>query len=96
MNKDFETLWAERSISLMELIRIPEEVLKRIVKHDLASKIAELIVERKDELPVKFTEGPLNDGKVIRLRVNLISDDEYRRLKNIESRYFEEHPGRTT
>lgn len=84
--KDFETVYAAKSMTLLDITRIPNEKLEEITRRELTHILANFILENLDELPVmrEEREDPERGGRETRIRVNLISDKEYKRLKEIE------------
>lgn len=86
MNKNFETLYAARTTTLSEIIRIPNEKLKEITECDLINFLANFMLENLDKLPAIIEKREIQETGSVEniLRINLISDDEYRRLIEIE------------
>lgn len=89
MVQDFIQIYACSRLSLNELVNIPKEHQKDIIKRDLGREIGNYIVNNTDKIPnYTRTETIKTDGSEEHIiRINIISDEEYRRLKEIEHMY---------
>jgi hypothetical protein len=86
MKKEFEKLCAFKEISLKDKVNIPADKLNELVKWDLAQTLADMIVNKFEYLPVeltKITDTETGSERTF-IRLNVISTDEYARLKGIE------------
>jgi hypothetical protein len=89
MIQDIIQIYSSFDIPLIDRTRIPKEAKERIVKNNLARELSEYIIENTDKVPVYFTERiiPETGAEEHRLRINIISDDELRRLRDIEREF---------
>jgi hypothetical protein len=92
MYNPIEKIFAIIKITPEDISSIPKNELESIIKHKLARILSEYIVEHMEELPVVLEKAPqistfFDHGEIHEIRVNLISDEELKRLKNIEYEY---------
>jgi hypothetical protein len=76
-------------ISGHEKLKVPADVLENKIYNELAHTIAHYIVENINKVPATIEVRPFieQDWEEYILRANLISNEELRRLKNIEHEY---------
>jgi len=86
---DIEILTSNMFISIDELIDIPAAKLKEIINKELSFKIADVLMKEIDNLPVVYSKETDSNsgGEVHRLRLNIISNEELKRLRTIERDY---------
>ena len=84
MARDLERIGSSMSLSLSELISIQKKQ-QGIVNRDLAQGISYYITNHMDELPCQYiVERDSNGGEYHQVRINIISDKELFRLRDIE------------
>lgn len=82
----YEKLFSIQTVDNFELERIPKEVIIRT--H--IRKLAGILNDNKDELPIKISEKPMSTFETeLKLEINIISDEEIERLRDIEAIYNE-------
>lgn len=90
-NKHIERVYSTHVVSGSDKMKIPKDVLDKIVKNQLAQGIANLIVDGLDNLPISYTieYDDITNSPAERhaIKMNLISDDELKRLKKVECMY---------
>lgn len=90
--KEIETLYSQTEVSQYEIERVPEDyIVKQLFKNMIGYMM-------DNKLPIKITKEP-NRPKmkydpnpptfIYKLQMNIISDKELERLKDIEQRYNE-------
>ena len=86
MDKNIEKISSSMFISMHDMITIPKFKLKEIVNGQLAQGLAYYITNHMDELPAYHTvdTDPNTGQEEHRVRINIISDSELKRLKDIE------------
>lgn len=90
-DKNIDKICSTYIVSDSDKMKIPKDALDRITKNQLAQNIANFIVENLDGLPIKYEikhDYIINpSAEKHTIKMNLISDDELRRLKEIEYMY---------
>lgn len=79
-------LVGEKIVNGHELYVIPEEDLRELVTHELITKLAKYIIDNMDELPIEYKKETVNDPfhyEKHSISVNIISDDELSRLRQL-------------
>jgi len=86
MKKEIEKITSEMALSMSEILSIPQEKHAEIINRQLSHGIAETIINNIQDLPVKYTHrtDEMTGEEIYRLRFNIISDDELKRLRLIE------------
>lgn len=89
MKEEFSRVYFAWEVHALEKERMPKGDLERITKNQLSRGISDFIVKELDKLPATIQERHIfeTDSIEIRISLNLISDEEYRRLKEIEREY---------
>lgn len=91
MSKEIEQIFAIVSINELAKTNIPEEILENKIKKDLVYEISKQIIVHWDELPINYTkrceESPNIFMEEHRIQLNIISNEELRRLRKIEQDY---------
>jgi len=92
MKKDIEQITSEMALSMMDLIRIPQERQNEIITRELSLGIAETIIDNFETLPSEYTyrTEEITGEKIYRLKFNVISTNELDRLRLIEKQYIDE------
>ena len=93
MKKEIEKIMSETTLTMHELFSIPKERHNEIVNRNLSHGIAETIINNIQDLPVEYMHrtDEITGNEIYRLKVNIISDDELKRLRLIEKAYIDEH-----
>jgi hypothetical protein len=86
MKQEVIQIFTSIGISREEMIRVPEEVIGRKINNELARGIAHYIMDNTEKIPMTIEKRQLieRDGEEHILRLNIISDEELRRLRQIE------------
>ena len=85
-NDEIKIVYSYANISLRDIANIPKARLQEITNNQLARDLAQYIVEHIDELPVTYRKK-LDvdlDSEEHRICINIISDKELKRLRDIE------------
>lgn len=88
MKKELEQISSRMVISMLDMINIPKEKLQEIINRQLVRGLTDVIINEMEILPVTYIkETEINTGgEVHKIRINIISDYELRRLHNIEEK----------
>ena len=86
MKKELEQISSRMFISMQDILHMPKEELQEIVNRQLVRGLAEVIIDEMETLPVTYIkETEVNTGgEVHKIRINIISDEELKRLHSIE------------
>jgi hypothetical protein len=91
INKDFEQVFAVTTVDQQTMLRISKYELQKKTKRELAHWIANFIIEHMSELPATYKVEKENThfqgAEEHTLHLNLISDEEIKRLRHIEHMY---------
>ena len=92
MSKDFTMVFGEVLVSRTEKTTELEEKTENFIRKQLLFKIAETILRDFDKFPLSLTKGidEMTGGDRYELKLNLISDDEYKMLKKYEKHCLSE------
>ena len=93
MKKEIEKITAEMKLGMNEIFRIPQERHKEIITRELSQAVAETIINNIQDLPVEYMHrtDEMTGGEIYRLKFNIISNNELKRLRLIEKEYINEH-----
>jgi len=83
MKKELEQINSRMFISINDLNTISKDTLQDIVSRQLARGLADVIVNEMEILPVTYIKerDPNTGGENHRIRINIISDGELKRLQ---------------
>jgi F0F1-type ATP synthase delta subunit len=96
MKEDLSKIYSSTTIKGLEKYKVPEEVIERRIKSDLANGLAHFIVDNMEKIPseTRRSYNHKNDEEEIIMEINIISDEELRRLRQIEIDYNQLRFGR--
>lgn len=90
MNKDYSQLFAQFILSMSDQLNMPDERKKEIIRNQLSRELAQYINNNMGELPINYNKviDRSTGSESYTIRINLISDEELRRLRDIESQFY--------
>jgi hypothetical protein len=93
MKQDIVQVNSAFRVNGYDKMRIPADVLKNRINNELSHNIADYILENMDKMPAEIETKQFieQDSEEYILRLNIISDAEIKRLKQIEYLYESKH-----
>ena len=90
MKKELEQIQSRMFISIRDIVSIPKDKLQDVINNQLVRGLSEVIINEMETLPVTYIkETDLNTGgEVHKIKINIISDEELKRLHSIEDELF--------
>lgn len=90
MNNNVERIGAMVIMPLIDIVRIPRERLTEIINEQLARELSHFIINNMELLPISYRKNiDANTGNQEHtIKINLISNEELKRLRKIESEYM--------
>lgn len=89
IKKDIEQICSEYVVDMCDIVKISKEDLDYMIKRNLAKELSEFIFNNIEILPINYTVK--NDDKkaeyIYKVKMNVISDKELKRLRKIEHMY---------
>jgi len=91
MRKELERIQSRTVISMQDLDNMPKDRMQEIVNNQLVRGLTEVMINEMETLPVTYIrETDRNTGgEIHRIRINIISDAELKRLHHIEAELFQ-------